>query len=55
MHVGVWPSLGGKPLGGPQRDPTHQAQTWDGMPGVWSAPALGIAAASVPQFGQYLY
>lgn len=35
--------------GGPQQDPTCQAQTRDSMPSVWSAPALGTAAASGPQ------
>ena len=35
-------------MGGPQRDPTHQAQTWDGMPGVWSAPGIRDAEEETP-------
>ena len=38
--------------GGPQRDPNYQAQIRDGIPRTWSAPALGIAAASSLAFGQ---
>ena len=49
--VMVFGLFGGN-LGGPQRDPNYQAQIWDGIPRTWSAPALGIAAASALAFGQ---